>query len=50
MHMPLVYAEGRENAMRRVLREVEERGEKRPQARSKIDIMYAKYITDMEFR
>jgi Heterokaryon incompatibility protein (HET) len=36
VHMPLVHAEGRENAMRRLLREIEQCRQYRPQARSKI--------------
>jgi hypothetical protein len=34
VHMPLVYAEGRKNARRRLLREVEQQDQYRPQARS----------------
>jgi hypothetical protein len=43
VHMPLVYAEGRENAMRRLLREVEQCGQYRPYARSKIDTIRGKF-------
>jgi hypothetical protein len=39
VHMPLVHAEGRENAMRRLLREVEQCSQYKPHMRSKIDII-----------
>jgi len=42
VHMPLVHEEGRENAMRRLLTEIEQRGQYRPQTRSKIDIIRPK--------
>jgi hypothetical protein len=43
VHMSLVYAEGRKNAMRRLLSEVEQCGQYRSHAQSKIDPIHTKF-------
>jgi hypothetical protein len=43
VHMPLVHAEGRENAMRRLLREVEQSSQYGSHAQSKIDAKRPKF-------